>query len=63
MVTPATLAVVTKAWQEGRAAGRRGLTASSNPYPVGSAEASQWLIGLSVGRAKRLSVVDGGRCD
>src|SRR5262245_60050041 len=52
-----------KAWHEGYRAGRRGLAAGANPYPLGSIEAVTWRSGLFVGRRKRLGVVAGGRCD
>jgi len=52
-----------KAWQEGYRAGRRGLVAGANPYPLGTIEAVTWRSGLFVGRRKRLGVVAGGRCD
>ena len=46
------------AWQEGYAAGRRGLTLDTNPYHVGTAEAQAWQYGLIEGRAKSLKVVE-----
>lgn len=46
------------AWQEGYAAGQRGLTLDANPYRVGTAEAQAWQYGLIEGRAKSLRVVD-----
>lgn len=52
----------TRAWSEGYAAGRRGLTASSNPHPFGSVAATEWLNGLAAGRVRRLRVVSGGTC-
>jgi hypothetical protein len=61
-MTVATL--VTRARSEGYAAGRRGLAASSNPYPFGSEEAAEWLLGLTAGQVRgRLRVLSGGRCD
>ena len=55
--------LTSQAWHEGYAAGRRGLTAAENPYPLGSGPAVEWLSGLAAGRTKpRLMVVDGGRC-
>ena len=61
-MTVATL--ITRAQSEGYAAGRRGLTASSNPYPFGSEEAAEWLLGLTAGQVRgRLRVLSGGRCD
>ena len=53
----------TRAWAEGYAAGRRGVTASANPYPSGTAEAAEWIVGLSAGNKHGLRVVKGGRCD
>jgi hypothetical protein len=50
-----TLTLKTKAWQEGYAAGRRGL--GTNPYPVGSVKASAWEAGFFEGQTKRLAVV------
>ena len=47
-----------KAWQEGYAAGRRGVALDANPYHVGTAEAQAWQYGLIEGRAKSLKVVD-----
>ena len=49
-----------KAWQEGYAAGRRGLSAVANPYAAGTPERRAWLSGLCAGRAKprRLVSVD-----
>ena len=47
-----------RAWQEGYAAGQRGLTLDANPYHVGTAEAQAWQYGLIEGRAKRPKVVD-----
>jgi hypothetical protein len=54
---------VTRAWSEGYAAGRRGLTAASNPHPMGSVAATDWLNGLAAGRVRHLRVISGGRCD
>ena len=47
-----------KAWQEGCAAGQRGLTLEANPYQVATAEAQAWQYGLIEARAKGLKVVD-----
>jgi hypothetical protein len=49
-----------KAWHEGYRAGRRGLAAGANPYPLGTTEAVTWRSGLFVGRRKRLGVVGRG---
>jgi ribosome modulation factor len=48
-----------KAWQEGYAAGQRGLTLDANPYHVGTAEAQAWQYGLIEGRTQTVKVVDG----
>jgi hypothetical protein len=45
-----------KAWQEGFAAGRRGLQWNANPYPAGSDASVGWFSGLLEGQAKPLSV-------
>ena len=47
-----------KPWQEGYAAGRRGLTLDANPYHVATTEAQAWQYGLIEGRAKSLKVAD-----
>jgi hypothetical protein len=49
-----------KAWQEGCRAGRWGLAAGANSYPLGIIEAATWRSGLFVGPRKRLGVVAGG---
>jgi hypothetical protein len=46
-----------KAWQEGFAAGRRGLRWNTNPYAPGSDASLGWYSGLVEGRAKPLRLV------
>ena len=48
-----------RAWQEGYAAGQRGLTLDANPYHVSTAEAQAWQYGLIEGRAQTVKVVNG----
>lgn len=54
-----------KARGEGYAAGRRGLSASENPYPLGTLAAAEWLAGFAATRVRRphLIVISGGRRD
>ena len=47
-----------KAWQEGYAAGQRGLTFDGNPYPVATVEAQAWQYGLIEGRAESVQAAD-----
>jgi hypothetical protein len=47
-----------KAWQEGFAAGRRGLKWNLNPYAPGSDASLGWYSGLVEGRAKPLRSVE-----
>jgi hypothetical protein len=56
---PPRLLKDSKPYQEGYRAGRRGLAAGANPYPLGTVEAVTWRSGLFVGRRKRLGVVAG----
>ena len=49
-----------KAWQEGYAAGKQGLTLDANPYPVATVEAQAWQYGLIEGRAES-SEADGAQ--
>jgi hypothetical protein len=46
-----------KAWHEGYAAGRRGVTAEANLYPVATAEGKAWRLGWGIGRTKPLRSV------
>ena len=43
-----------KAWQEGFAAGRRGLKWNANPYPAGTDASRSWQFGLLEGQSKPL---------
>ena len=43
-----------KAWQEGFAGGRRGLTGNANPYSPGSDAALAWQSGMIEGHTTRL---------
>jgi len=47
-----------KAWQEGFAAGRRGLKWNANPYPAGTDASRSWQFGLLEGRTKPLRSAD-----
>jgi hypothetical protein len=47
----------TEARRKGYHAGRRGLTATDNPYEFDTRDARAWLRGLNDGRMRRLTVV------
>jgi ribosome modulation factor len=47
----------TEARRKGYHAGRRGLTATDNPYERDTREARAWLRGLNDGRMRRLALV------
>jgi hypothetical protein len=49
-----------KSWQEGFAAGRRGLTGDAKPYPHESERALAWYSGLIEGNTKPLRSGEGG---
>jgi len=48
-----------KAWQEGFAGGRRGLTGDANPYPHDSERALAWQSGMIEGHARPLRPIEG----